>query len=84
MSTPAAPHDPHRFLTLAQVAEELSISMPQAYALVRSRELPAIQIGGRGQWRIERAKLEKYITHRYHRAAAADLPDTLPTNAEES
>jgi prophage regulatory protein len=30
--------------------------------------LPAIQIGGRGQWRIERAKLEDYITGAYARA----------------
>ncbi|WP_333811690.1 helix-turn-helix domain-containing protein [Timonella senegalensis] len=40
-----------RFLTLADVTETLNISSAQAYALVRSGELPAIQVGGRGQWR---------------------------------
>lgn len=38
-------------LSLNDVAAELAISHSQAYALVRSRELPAIQVSGRGQWR---------------------------------
>ena len=42
-----------RFLQLADVAEVLNISAAQAYALVRSGELPAIKVGGRGQWRVE-------------------------------
>lgn len=54
-----------RFLTLADVAEVLNISASQTYALVRSGELPAIKIGGRGQWRVERDKLEDYINRMY-------------------
>ncbi|MGY4643068.1 helix-turn-helix domain-containing protein [Cellulomonas sp. URHB0016] len=54
-----------RFLTLADVTEILNISAPQAYALVRSGELPAIQIGGRGIWRVESAELERYIQRMY-------------------
>ena len=54
-----------RFLTLADVADVLNISASQAYALVRNRELEAIKIGGRGQWRVERAKLEAYIDQMY-------------------
>ena len=46
---PATP----RFLTLADVAEVLNTSSAQVYALVRRGELPAIKIGGRGQWRVE-------------------------------
>ena len=42
-----------RFLTLADVAEVLNTSSAQVYALVRRGELPAIKIGGRGQWRVE-------------------------------
>src|SRR3954465_2839410 len=42
-----------RFLQLADVAEIPNISAAQTYALVRSGELPAIKIGGRGQWRGE-------------------------------
>ena len=42
-----------RFLTLDDVAEILNVSWSQAYALVRRKELIAIQIGGRGQWRVE-------------------------------
>ena len=54
-----------RFLTLSDVAEVLNISASQTYALVRSGELEAIKIGGRGQWRVERAKLEAYIDQMY-------------------
>lgn len=54
-----------RFLTLADVAEILNISAPQAYALVRSGDLPAIQIGGRLQWRVETEELERYIQRMY-------------------
>ncbi len=54
-----------RFLTLADVAEVLNISDSQTYALVRNGELDAIKIGGRGQWRVEREKLEAYIARMY-------------------
>ena len=54
-----------RFLTLDDVAEVLNISTSQAYALVRNRELEAIKIGGRGQWRVERDRLEDYISRMY-------------------
>jgi excisionase family DNA binding protein len=54
-----------RFLTLNDVAEVLNISTSQAYALVRNDELEAIKIGGRGQWRVERDRLEDYIARMY-------------------
>ena len=54
-----------RFLQLSDVAEVLNISSSQTYALVRSGELPAIKIGGRGQWRVERTALEDYISRCY-------------------
>jgi excisionase family DNA binding protein len=54
-----------RFLQLADVAETLNISAAQVYALVRSGDLPAIKIGGRGQWRVEATELETYIQRMY-------------------
>ena len=59
-----------RFLTLADVTEILNISAAQAYALVRSGELPAIQIGGRLQWRVETTQLEAYIERMYAQTRA--------------
>lgn len=56
---------PPRFLQLADVAEVLNISSAQTYALVRSGELPAIKVGGRGQWRVEATELEDYIQRMY-------------------
>lgn len=54
-----------RFLTLTDVAETLNVSMSQARAMVRSGELPAIQVGGRGQWRVEQTVLEEFIADQY-------------------
>lgn len=54
-----------RFLTLADVAEVLNTSSAQVYALVRRGDLPAIKIGGRGQWRVEAAQLEEFIARMY-------------------
>jgi excisionase family DNA binding protein len=67
---------PSRFLPLADVADELNVTESQVYHLVRSGDLPAIKIGGRGQWRVERAKLEEFIERKYAETAAwvADNP----------
>ena len=54
-----------RFLTLAEVAEILSTSVAQVYALVRRGDLRGIKIGGRGQWRVETTELESYIERMY-------------------
>jgi excisionase family DNA binding protein len=63
--TGSVPGDSPRFLQLADVAQILNISAAQAYALVRSKALPAIKVGGRGQWRVEAAQLEAYIRRAY-------------------
>ena len=65
-----------RFLQLADVAEILNISGAQVYALVRRRELRAIKIGGRGQWRVEASELEAYIERAY--ADADTFVDSHP------
>ena len=74
-----------RFVPLTDVAEMLSISASQAYALVRTGELRAIKVGGRGQWRVEKDELERFIQQKYAEArgtAAAELPaDELPADA---
>ena len=54
-----------RFLSIADVTEILNISAQQAYTLVKSGDLPAIQLGGRGIWRVEAAELEAYIARQY-------------------
>lgn len=58
-----------RFLQLSDVAAELNVSDAQVYHMVRSGELPAIKIGGRGVWRVERAQLEEYIARKYAETA---------------
>jgi excisionase family DNA binding protein len=58
-----------RFLQLHDVAEILNVSDSQVYHMVRSGELPAIKIGGRGQWRVERSRLETYIEQKHAETA---------------
>ena len=72
---------PARFLLMTDVAEQLNVSVSQVYHMVRSGELPAIKIGGRGQWRIEAAKLEEYIEHKY--AETAEWVRSNPLAARE-
>lgn len=72
-----------RFLTLADVAEVLNTSQAQVYALVRRGDLPAIKIGGRGQWRVEAEQLETYIERQY--VATREFVDAHPfTESDDS
>ncbi len=65
-----------RFLTLADVADVLNVTVRQVYALVRNGDLRGIQIGGRGQWRIEAVELEDYIARQYARTDRVALDDS--------
>ena len=66
-----------RFIPLSEVCEILDISSAQAYALVRSGDLPAIKVGGRGQWRVETSELEAYIQRMY-----AETRDLVVTRSD--
>ncbi|WP_434743887.1 helix-turn-helix domain-containing protein [Micromonospora sp. SH-82] len=72
-----------RFLLLSDVATELNVSDSQVYHMVRSGELPAIKIGGRGQWRVERARLEEYIQLKYTETAEWVRKNPLAERDEE-
>lgn len=74
--------DQLRFFTLEQVAEELSTSVAQIYALVRRGELVAIRLGGRGQWRVERAKLEEFIDRLYQETEQYVKENPLTANED--
>jgi len=69
-----------RFLTLADVGEILNVTVRQVYALVRSGDLRGIQIGGRGQWRVEAVELEDYISRQYARADHVDQTDDVTSD----
>lgn len=65
MNASVDPQSIGRFLTLAEVSEILNVTMDVATGLVQSGELPAIRIGGVGEWRVERTMLEQYIDDQY-------------------
>jgi len=71
-----------RFLTLDEIAEDLASSRAQVYALVRSGDLPALKIGGRGQWRVDRAAFEDWVTRTA--ASTAAWVQRNPLNAGET
>lgn len=77
---------PPRFLQLADVAEILNTSTAQVYALVRRGELPAIKIGGRGQWRVETSELEAFIERSYEetRSFVREHPFSEVDQSDES
>jgi excisionase family DNA binding protein len=72
-----------RFLLMSDVAEQLNVTASQVYHMVRSGELPAIKIGGRGQWRIERSKLEEYIEQKYAETATWVKANPLITREDD-
>lgn len=73
-----------RFLTIADTAEVLNVTVDEAFALVRSGELAAIRVGSDGPWRVECTVLESFIEAQYeearriilwNQAEFADLPE---------
>lgn len=58
-----------RFLTLTDVAEQLQVSISAVRNLVKSGELKAIQLGGRGLWRVEVSALEEFIDEQYRQTS---------------
>lgn len=66
-----------QFVTLYDVQIVLSISRSQAYALVRTGDLRALRVGGRGQWRVELTELDAYI-ERCYQAVDAEISEGLP------
>ena len=64
-----------RFLTIADTAELLNVSAKQVYAVIHSGELPAIKLGTRGQWRVDRTMLEGYIDALYEETRRRALWD---------
>ncbi|MGC5628408.1 helix-turn-helix domain-containing protein [Georgenia sp. Z1344] len=71
-----------RFLTIADVAEQLQLSVSQVRALLRSKELVGVQIGGKGLWRIEDVQLEAYISRLYAQAEARPADQAVEESAE--
>lgn len=76
-----------RFLTLAQVADELNVKQSLVQGLIRTGDLRAFQVGGRGMWRIGRQDVEDYIAQAYRRTAeriaAGELDDGAESEAQE-
>ena len=54
-----------RFLSVADAAELLAVDVETVHELILSGELPAIRIGERGPWRVERTQLELWIDEQY-------------------
>lgn len=73
-----------KMLTIDEVQEILNLGKPMVYALLRSGELRAAQLGPRNIWRVREEDLAAYIDAAYEktaeRIAAGQLP---PAETEE-
>ena len=72
-----------RFLTLSEVAETLKVDPRVVRSLIDSGELRGIQVGNRGQWRIETAEFENYIARQYQRADQHTSAELTPEKASQ-
>ena len=71
-----------RFLTLKQVADELSSSVQQVRSLIKNGDIKAIRIGENGSYRIERRVFESYINKQYE--TEPDVPEDDSIEEQES
>ncbi|WP_402464386.1 helix-turn-helix transcriptional regulator [Isoptericola aurantiacus] len=76
-----------RFLDLKQVSDELAVTKAQVYTILKNGDLPAIQVGPKRVWRIERVKLEEYIERQYAATREAveggDVQGEIPEDTED-
>ncbi|GAA3721439.1 hypothetical protein GCM10022399_42250 [Terrabacter ginsenosidimutans] len=73
-----------RFYTLDDVAVLLATTLAQVYSLVRTGDLPAIKIGGRGHWRVEVTMLDQWIADQYEATKAYVTANPVPEGATKS
>lgn len=67
----------HTFYTIADVSEMLKVSQSVVRNLINSGELKAIQIGGRGLWRIEESAVENFIQSQYSQSQEKITSDNI-------
>ncbi len=76
-----------RFLDLKQVSDELAVTKAQVYTILKNGDLPAIQVGPKKVWRIDRTKLEEYIERQYAATREAvergDVQDEAPEESDD-
>ena len=56
----------NRFLTVAEVADELRVSTMTVYRLIKAEQLPATRVGK--SLRIRRGDVDRYLERRYTEA----------------
>lgn len=71
-----------RFLTIEQAAEELNVKESLIRGLIKTGDLRALQVGGRGLWRVGRQDVEDYIAEAYRRTAERIAAGELEDGAE--
>jgi len=62
--------DQIRLLTLAEAATLLHVSTRTLQRMIRSRDLPALKVGG--QWRLRESQLAEWIAGRERRPALSE------------
>ena len=72
-----------KMLTIDEVQEILNLGKPMVYALLRSGELRAAQLGPRSIWRVREDDLAAYIDAAYKKTAERIAAGQLPAAESE-
>ena len=59
-------HDEPRFLTVAEVAQQMRVSTMTVYRLIKNNELASVRVGK--SYRIAPKDLDRYLAKRYNEA----------------
>ena len=87
---PDHPISAERLLTLAQVAELLTLDVDDVLALLHEGRLRGTRLGTAAQWRIEQSSVGDYVDdqieetrrmHPWHQSNAASFPELWGTQA---
>lgn len=72
------------FLTIQEVAAYFQVGVAQVYSLIRSGELPAMKIGGRGIWRVDPERIEALVQRLHEETANWVRAHPLIENADRA
>lgn len=73
-----------RFLTIDDVSERLALSRQAVRSMIKRGDLAALQVGGRGLWRIPEEALDAYIQAGLEHTAQAVAEAATASEPEQS
>jgi excisionase family DNA binding protein len=82
-----------RLLSLAQVAEILSVAVDEVMMLITEGRIRGVRVGGTGRWRVDQSSVSEYLDDQaeearrmalWHESNAASFPELWGTGVVRS